>query len=67
MYDNQADRQLRIKEAETYFTKNKSKGKQYDKYGQNNKKLNPPSKIDKVSHCLICDSNMQNRSMPSQI
>ena len=67
LYDNQADRQLRIKEAETYFTKNKSKGKQYGKYSQNNKKLNPPNKIDKVSHCLICDSNMQNRSMPSQI
>ena len=48
LYNNQADRQLRIKEAETYFTKNKYKGKQYGKYSQNNKKLNPPNKIDKV-------------------
>ena len=43
---------------EAYFTKSKYKGKQYGKYSQNNKKLNPLNKIGKVSRCLICDSKM---------
>ena len=57
-HNTKTDRQFNLKEEEVYFTKNKFKGKQFGKYSQNVKKLNPLNKIGKVSCCLICDSQM---------